>query len=535
MKVTKLNCPSCGSPISFPDDLDFINCSACGSFLGVEHGEGYVALKVAEKFVQAIENSGKGTQDVIRESTQVTRNELQLLQLSQELSSAQIRLANLKAEIRLLEREPPTTKLINELRALHLSEYQLMEQIRILFMKSSIPDPDNLAERLKLTEWELSWINSEITTLHQSNHPKNSQLFQALFARKAYLQHEILSQKILELKARCPSLLQSLPPTDDPAKLAALLALVEKDEKYVRSLSRTPEQEAVYENLLKRKKMLQQYMEIIEKERINDTLGSLKAKVDPNNLASLSEYLALIDQDLQVLDREGISEITQEYRKELLGNRKRLQKQIRVLERKERRRIKIESKSSVNFNKTTPSLENVQYESAAPVKDKASSLAILPDLKAAGIGCLLGFVTLMGFLIFSFFVFGVIITFAPNSENLAGAILFILSAVGLIFGSWIFFLMAAPACVARGFSILPNVKLPHNKTGHGIQKQFLMKLLAGLIIFILGLLIMFSMSVLVMNIPVLLILVVLVGILVSPSAGLYIFLRTTKIQTPESL
>jgi hypothetical protein len=39
--------------------------------LTVERGEGYVALKVAEKLTRAIESSGHETQAVIREGAQV--------------------------------------------------------------------------------------------------------------------------------------------------------------------------------------------------------------------------------------------------------------------------------------------------------------------------------------------------------------------------------------------------------------------------------------------------------------------------------
>jgi len=81
MEIKKLNCTACGAPISVPDDMDYINCAACGSFLAIQRGEGYVALKVAEKISRVIEDSGRGTQEVIRQGSQDTQVELRRMQL----------------------------------------------------------------------------------------------------------------------------------------------------------------------------------------------------------------------------------------------------------------------------------------------------------------------------------------------------------------------------------------------------------------------------------------------------------------------
>jgi transcription elongation factor Elf1 len=60
MPMIKVNCAACGAPISIPpaSDLEFITCSSCGTSLQVEHGEGYISLKIAEKIAQSIEASG---------------------------------------------------------------------------------------------------------------------------------------------------------------------------------------------------------------------------------------------------------------------------------------------------------------------------------------------------------------------------------------------------------------------------------------------------------------------------------------------
>ena len=106
MKIVKLNCSSCGAPISVPDDLDHINCSACGTFLMIDRGEGYLALRAIEKISTTIEDSSRKTQDAIRENTMVTRSELERMQTHQEMVAEQTKLANLQTEIRAVQRQP---------------------------------------------------------------------------------------------------------------------------------------------------------------------------------------------------------------------------------------------------------------------------------------------------------------------------------------------------------------------------------------------------------------------------------------------
>ena len=76
MKIIKLNCSACGAPhLHIPEDIDRLTCANCGTFLALERGEGYYALKAADQISEAIHETGRGTQDAIRQSTQETRNE----------------------------------------------------------------------------------------------------------------------------------------------------------------------------------------------------------------------------------------------------------------------------------------------------------------------------------------------------------------------------------------------------------------------------------------------------------------------------
>ncbi len=104
MKLIKLNCSACGAPISIPEDIDRLTCSNCGTFLVLERGEGYYALKAAEQISTAIHETGRGTQDAIREGAQETRKELQRMQLTQAYNAANSALNATMAEMRSLTR-----------------------------------------------------------------------------------------------------------------------------------------------------------------------------------------------------------------------------------------------------------------------------------------------------------------------------------------------------------------------------------------------------------------------------------------------
>lgn len=130
MKLIKLNCAACGAPISIPDNLEQLTCSNCGTYLMVEHGEGYYALKAVEQISEAIQQSGKGTQDAIREGAQVTQIELKRLQLSQTLSGLTTTLNATQSEQRTLTRSQMTPAAQHQLQELKLQEYTQQEEVR---------------------------------------------------------------------------------------------------------------------------------------------------------------------------------------------------------------------------------------------------------------------------------------------------------------------------------------------------------------------------------------------------------------------
>jgi TM2 domain-containing membrane protein YozV len=130
--IINLSCKSCGANIKIPSDVDFFNCAYCGAALMVQRGEGYVAVKLAEKVSQSIQESGSQTQSTIREGTHVTQLELKKLQISQPISTLQMQLNSIQSEIRTLEREKSNKRIKRQLKELRTQETSMISQIRSL-------------------------------------------------------------------------------------------------------------------------------------------------------------------------------------------------------------------------------------------------------------------------------------------------------------------------------------------------------------------------------------------------------------------
>lgn len=130
MEVKSVACKSCGAPLDVPQGADQVQCRYCGAVLAVERGEGYVALRTAEEVSKSVRAAGDRTQEAIRESTYATQAELKRLQLSQELSAAQMQLSNVQAEIRALERQKKNRKTKRQLEELRHQERALTQRIK---------------------------------------------------------------------------------------------------------------------------------------------------------------------------------------------------------------------------------------------------------------------------------------------------------------------------------------------------------------------------------------------------------------------
>ncbi|MBG0771869.1 MAG: hypothetical protein H0S82_09170, partial [Anaerolineaceae bacterium] len=167
MKLIKLNCSACGAPISIPEDIDRLTCANCGTFLVLERGEGYYALKAAEQISEAIHETGRGTQDAIRQGAQDTRKELQRLQLNQALGNANSALNATQAEQRALRRGQITPAIALQLQTLNYQQWNQWEAVRKIQKELDVleggPIEQNmtaLKNQIKMLDYSLTILNS---------------------------------------------------------------------------------------------------------------------------------------------------------------------------------------------------------------------------------------------------------------------------------------------------------------------------------------------------------------------------------------
>jgi uncharacterized Zn finger protein (UPF0148 family) len=138
-----LACKSCGAALQVSSDSSQVVCAFCGSTFALEWGDGIVALKAVEETRRAVREIGDetklairegadATRTEIREGTDATTKELRRLQLTHELSAAQMSMSSIRAEIRSLERQKLTRKGKQQLKELKEQEREIGTRISAL-------------------------------------------------------------------------------------------------------------------------------------------------------------------------------------------------------------------------------------------------------------------------------------------------------------------------------------------------------------------------------------------------------------------
>lgn len=456
MSIIKMNCSACGAPISIPEDVLQITCTSCGTSLLVERGEGYVALKIAEKLARAIETSGMETQEVIRENTQVTRTELQRLQLTQELATTEMQLNGIQSEIRMLERESKNPTAVKQLPALHQNEYAAMERLRALKLQLSEPASDDLNGRIALAEWEIAWTKAEMTALKGSDHPQKPGLLANLAERQKKLDAGVIELKASQLKKQYPSFQLKDAPADDAEKLSSLLGILNGDEFELRKLTKTAEGRSVHEEIAQRIKKVQEALHRLDLEQISRKLTSLKVQPDWHDPAALNDHLARVEMDLQSLldadQTEGVKEIT----KKILDDRQRTIQQIKALER------------------------GLPLPGTDAAKEPGLKTAHFAGVGQVGLGCLLWVLILIGFFVIGFLIYGLT---KPDGTptNLDMLPLFFFILVGFALGSQVFLRRTTPEITIQGFAGLPDLVIRSKHPEKAIRNPRMIKILVGLI------------------------------------------------------
>ncbi len=251
MKLIKLNCSACGAAISIPDDVDRLTCSACGTFLMLERGEGYYALKAVEQIANVIQESGKSTQDAIRDSAAITRKEFQRLQISQNLNTINSQLHDNQAEQRNLSRSGITTpQMLYSHQQLLLEELNLHDQKRKALIELETLDGVPLEKNMPLLEKLLeSCAHCTSFAPKLQPLPKNKAVVQKLYSDQAMFK-KCYDQLHLEMRRTAIKSYQIKPPfSQDIAEIARLIHTTQADLAALQKQPPTPENQVLTKEL----------------------------------------------------------------------------------------------------------------------------------------------------------------------------------------------------------------------------------------------------------------------------------------------
>lgn len=468
MKLIKLNCPTCGAPISVPDTMDFINCASCGSFLAIDRGEGYVALKAAEKLARTIEDSGKDTQDVIRESITVTRSELQRLQAVQEISAIQMRLNNIQSEIRTIQRQPQSLTTENQLRGLHTEEFLAMDQIRVLNQTAKAPAADDVQGQILFTENEIRLIEAEITAIKQSGDSQRKIIENILDAQLEKLEDQVRNMKVQQVKNTLKTYGRSSDKFENQEEAEKLLLIIKKDLVKIESRKNSPEGRVVYSELVQKLEHVKKSIFTMEYARISSMLSTTNYQVDPGNLASLYEYKTQINHDLSLLPSGTTNDAVNDIRDKLLEAQRRVERKMRKLDKEQAKVERKDPRSSGDTgkgifafilagfisiftgipllikslmpNKMTKPKEEIE----TPILQQSASIKRETNAKSVGTGCLLGLLTIIIVAILFFTTFSLLLPKGSDNNAMSGAMFLLSLDIALLAGTLIFLRRAAP-------------------------------------------------------------------------------------------
>jgi hypothetical protein len=346
MELQKLNCPACGAPITVPQDIDQLNCSSCGTYLSVKRGDGYAALKVAEKVAQAIEQTGKETQSAIAAGAEITRKELQRLQLCQDLSSTETRLTNIRTEIRQLTLQENSitkhdrntakrkTAILNQLNDLRGQEYTALNKIRIL--KGSLASLDLTDPRLNMDflQTDLGLIHEEIAILRQIS-SQTQEIKKAISVLDNQDKTNNADITSLRLSLARKGLVTYQIAAQTPQTLSQfqdLLNHLHEDQGAVSKWPKSAEKKTIEAELSQLYKETYEQWYKLEAIRIQGMLQSHQIDLNTSDLDSLRSNSAAIQQDLLDLGLLGQNPVAKDYGRNLKEYKHRLDRKITSLQ-----------------------------------------------------------------------------------------------------------------------------------------------------------------------------------------------------------
>lgn len=154
--MIRLNCTSCGAPISIPDDVTQLTCANCGTQLYLEHGEGYYTLKGAEKISEAI-----------RQSSDATVKEMRRTQLIQSRDLAESKIMKSRQDQVDQAGKPWTQFTESIMEQLIFQEWCHAEEYRRLQGELDTLDGPELEKNDLALQAQIDWIDHSIMILKQ--------------------------------------------------------------------------------------------------------------------------------------------------------------------------------------------------------------------------------------------------------------------------------------------------------------------------------------------------------------------------------
>lgn len=287
-------------------------------------------------------------------------------------------------------------------------------------------------------------------------------------SRKNQLSNSILAINIRQIKEYLPSFKTINLPTNNWDDAIAFYAVLQKDINTLEKMTKNQAVKIVLAELMERDKILRNACANIEHKRITQKLVSTDYIADPNDIASLYEASARIEQDQLYLTGEPKNSVTQELQKELLNRKKLLQKQIRSYQKKNKEQG-FKSKTSYPQNE-----ENGTILSDTIVKNT-------PVDSSPGKGCLFALMLLCVTFVLSLVP---VVAFSSTSTanlNLQSGGFFIIQTIGFSITSYFFLRRATPSLYIRGFKRQTGIYIIAQKTGGWINNIKLIKALVGLI------------------------------------------------------
>jgi len=156
------------------------------------------------------------------------------------------------------------------------------------------------------------------------------------------------------------------------------------------------------------------------------------------------------------------------------------------------------------------------------------------NFKSIGLGCLLGFLTLVVISVFSMLLLFALSQVLPVLNHYAAGLMFIFIAIAFVLGSLVFLQRAAPGICIRGIGGMKDIVIAPKKAGNGIRSLRAVKILVGAVTWVSVYLIFLALMLFQNPSSAIVIVLVLIGLVLGPMAAWLVGRRTSMV-VPEKM